>query len=119
MVKPGLILPGVATGGILLVGTSALTPGVPLGYALLAVVLMSSIMFPTIFNLASEEPGSRAADGSGIICVAVVGGAIVPASTGLAADLTSLRSAVIVPVLCYAVIAAFGLWCATRAHVAA
>ena len=73
---------------------------------------MNSIMFPTIFSLASEDLGRRAAEGSGIICVAIVGGAIVPAITGLVADATSLRTALIVPVLCYLVIAAFGLWCA-------
>jgi FHS family L-fucose permease-like MFS transporter len=117
-VKPGLVLLGVAAGAILLVAISALTLGLPSGYALLAVGLMNSIMFPTIFSLASEELGPRAADGSGIICVAIVGGAIVPAITGLAADLSSLHSAMIVPVLCYAVIAAFGLWCAKRSRLA-
>ncbi|MEG3155288.1 sugar MFS transporter [Sphingomonas sp. RB1R13] len=119
VIRPGLVLLGVATGAILLVAISALTLGVPSGYALLAVGLMNSIMFPTIFSLASEELGPRAADGSGIICVAIVGGAIVPAITGLVADATTLRSAMIVPVLCYAVIAAFGLWCANRARAAA
>ena len=116
VIRPGLVLLGVATGAILLVAISALTLGMPSGYALLAVGLMNSIMFPTIFSLASEELGPRAADGSGIICVAIVGGAIVPAITGLVADQTSLRSAMIVPVLCYVVIAAFGLWCARRAR---
>ena len=116
VIRPGLVLLGVATGAILLVAISALTLGVPSGYALLAVGLMNSIMFPTIFSLASEELGPRAADGSGIICVAIVGGAIVPAITGLVADAITLRSAMIVPVLCYAVIAAFGLWCANRAR---
>ena len=119
VVRPGMVLLGVATGAILLVAISALTLGVPSGYALLAVGLMNSIMFPTIFSLASEELGPRAADGSGIICVAIVGGAIVPAITGLVADATTLRSAMIVPVLCYAVIAAFGLWCANRTRAAA
>ena len=60
----------------------------------------------------TEDLGPRAADGSGIICVAIVGGAIVPAITGLVADASSLRTALIVPVLCYLVIAAFGIWCA-------
>lgn len=119
VIRPGLVLLGVATGAILLVAISALTLGVPSAYALLAVGLMNSIMFPTIFSLASEELGPRAADGSGIIGVAIVGGAIVPAITGFVADLSSLRSAMIVPVLCYSVIAAFGLWCARRVRIAA
>ena len=111
LVSPGLVLLGVAAGAMLLVTVSALTFGLPSGYALIAVGLMNSIMFPTIFSLASEDLGPRAADGSGIICVAIVGGAIIPAVTGLVADAASLRTALIVPVACYAVIAAFGIWC--------
>ena len=43
---------------------------------------MNSIMFPTIFSLACEGLGPRAAEGSGVICVAIVGGAIIPPLTG-------------------------------------
>ena len=111
VVPPGMVLLGVAVGAALLTTTSSLTLGMTSGYALIAVGLMNSIMFPTIFSLASEELGPRAADGSGIICVAIVGGAIVPAITGLVADATSLRAALFVPVACYLVIAAFGMWC--------
>ncbi|HEU5286704.1 MAG TPA: glucose/galactose MFS transporter, partial [Sphingomicrobium sp.] len=111
LVSPGLVLLGVAVGAGLLTSTSALTLGTISGIALIAVGFMNSIMFPTIFSLASEDLGRRAADGSGIICVAIVGGAIVPAITGFVADLTSLRAALFVPVACYVVIAAFGVWC--------
>lgn len=111
IVSPGLVLLAVAVGAIVLVGTSATTLGTVSAFALLAVGTMNSIMFPNIFSLASEELGPRAADGSGIICVAIVGGAIVPALTGYVADLSNLRTALIVPILCYAVIAMFGLWC--------
>jgi len=111
LVSPGLVLLGVAVGAGLLTSASALTIGTISGIALIGVGFMNSIMFPTIFSLASEDLGRRAADGSGIICVAIVGGAIVPAITGIVADLTSLRAALFVPVACYAVIAAFGIWC--------
>jgi FHS family L-fucose permease-like MFS transporter len=112
VVNPGLVLLGVAVGAAALASTAAVSIGLLSAYALIAVGLMNSIMFPTIFSLASEDLGPRAADGSGIICVAIVGGAIIPAITGLVADATSLRSALFVPVLCYLVIAAFGIWCA-------
>ena len=66
-------------------------------------------MFPTIFTLASDGLGNRAADGSGVLCVAIVGGAVIPPLTGGLADLTgSLELALILPALCYGVIAAFG-----------
>ncbi|HEY0165279.1 MAG TPA: sugar MFS transporter [Sphingomicrobium sp.] len=112
VVNPGMVLLGVAVGAAVLASTAAVSIGLLSAYALIAVGLMNSIMFPTIFSLASEDLGPRAADGSGIICVAIVGGAIIPAITGLVADATSLRSALFVPVLCYLVIAAFGIWCA-------
>ena len=68
-------------------------------------------MFPTIFTLACEKLGARAADGSGIINVAIVGGAVVPLLTGIIADLTSsLAIALILPMLCYAIIALFGIY---------
>jgi MFS transporter, FHS family, L-fucose permease len=76
---------------------------------------MNSIMFPTIFTLACEGLGSRAADGSGLINVAIVGGAVIPPLTGLFADTAgSLQLALVIPAACYAVIAAFGLWTAKR-----
>ena len=76
--------------------------------------LFNSIMFPTIFTLASEGLGRRTAEGSGVICVAIVGGAVIPPLTGRLADLTSLRGALGIPALCYLAIAAFGLYAARR-----
>jgi FHS family L-fucose permease-like MFS transporter len=92
---------------------SANTVGNVSGWSLLAIGLFNSIMFPTIFTLASEGLGKRAAEGSGVICVAIVGGAIVPLVTGNAADLWGLKHALIVPAVCYFTILAFG-WYARR-----
>jgi FHS family L-fucose permease-like MFS transporter len=89
---------------------SANSAGALSGWALLAIGLFNSIMFPTIFSLACEGLGARAAEGSGLICVAIVGGAIVPLLTGGAADVASLKMALAVPALCYAVILAFGAY---------
>lgn len=114
VVSPGRLLAGVAVGAILLVLLSTLSSGKTAGYALLAVGLMNSIMFPTIFALACEGLGERAADGSGIINVAIFGGAVVPLLTGALADLSgSLSIALALPAVCYAAIAAFG-WYARR-----
>ena len=87
---------------------SANTTGVVSGWSLLAIGLVNSIMFPTIFTLASEGLGERAAEGSGLICMAIVGGAIVPLLTGYAADMSSLRMALAVPAVCYLLILVFG-----------
>jgi FHS family L-fucose permease-like MFS transporter len=95
---------------IVLLLVSANTTGPVSGRSLLAIGLFNSIMFPTIFSLACEGLGSRAAEGSGIICVAIVGGAVVPLLTGYAADLAGLKAALVVPAVCYAGIAGFGIY---------
>ncbi|MFN4357299.1 sugar MFS transporter [Sphingopyxis alaskensis] len=110
-VSPGRLLACVAIGAITLILISTNTTGIIAGYSLLAIGLMNAIMFPTIFSLASEKLGPRAADGSGIINVAIFGGAVVPLATGAIADMTgSLATALLLPALCYAVIAAFGYY---------
>jgi FHS family L-fucose permease-like MFS transporter len=108
--SPGKVLACAAGGVIALLLISANTTGVWSGWSLLAIGLFNSIMFPTIFTLACEKLGARTADGSGIICMAIVGGAIVPLLTGHAADLMGLKAALIVPAICYAGILAFGLY---------
>lgn len=111
VVSPGKILASVSVGAITLIALSVSTSGAVAGYSLLAVGLMNSIMFPTIFSLACERLGARAADGSGIINVAIFGGAVIPLITGIIADTTgSLGTAFLLPAVCYAIIAAFGLY---------
>ncbi len=111
MVSPGMVLAFVSAGAISLILISTNTSGTLSGYALLAIGLMNSIMFPTIFTLACEKLGSRAADGSGIINVAIFGGAVIPLLTGVVADATgSLAAALILPAICYAIIAGFGIF---------
>jgi FHS family L-fucose permease-like MFS transporter len=108
--SPGKVLAVVAATVITLLLVSANATGAVSGWSLLAIGLFNSIMFPTIFTLACEGLGPRAAEASGIICVAIVGGAVVPWITGRVADLTSLKAAMIVPAICYAVICGFGVY---------
>ena len=111
VLNPALVLTFNAIIAIVLLALSVTSVGNVSGYALLAVGLMNSIMFPTIFSLACEKLGARAADGSGIINVAICGGALVPLATGALADATGgdLGIALLLPALCYAVIAGFGI----------
>jgi MFS transporter, FHS family, L-fucose permease len=114
-VSPGKVLAAAAGCAITLILVSMNSAGAISGWALLAIGLCNSIMFPTIFTLASEGLGSRVAEGSGVICVAIVGGAIIPPLTGMLADLTSLRGALLLPAACYVVIVLFGIY-ARRPH---
>jgi MFS transporter, FHS family, L-fucose permease len=111
--SPGKVLACAATVVVVLLTISANTSGLISGWSLLAIGLFNSIMFPTIFTLANEGLGRRAAEGSGVICMAIVGGAIVPLVTGNAADLWGLKHALVVPAVCYLTILAFG-WFARR-----
>lgn len=114
MISPGKALAGAAVLAIGLIALSTASTGPVAGYSLLAVGLANAIMFPTIFSLACEKLGPRAADGSGIINVAIFGGAVIPLATGMIADLTGrLAVGLALPALCYAVIAGFG-WYARR-----
>ncbi|MBC2652671.1 sugar MFS transporter [Novosphingobium aerophilum] len=113
-VSPGKALAVAALGAITLIGLSISSSGATAGYSLLAVGLMNSIMFPTIFSLACEKLGPRTADGSGIMNVAIFGGAVVPMLTGALVDhLGSIALGLALPALCYGVIAYFG-WYARR-----
>ena len=113
MFSPGKVLICVAAAVIALLAISANSIGAVSGWSLLAVGLFNSIMFPTIFSLASEGLGKRAAEGSGVICMAIVGGAVIPLVTGNAADLWGLKQALIVPAVCYFGILLYG-WFARR-----
>jgi len=110
VMSPGRVLAAVATGAIALIAISANSVGATAAWTLLAVGLMNSIMFPTIFSLASEGLGVRAAEGSGVICVAIVGGALIPPATGALADAHGLAYALGLPALCYLVILAYGIY---------
>ncbi|MDB6083242.1 MAG: glucose transporter, partial [Gammaproteobacteria bacterium] len=110
---PGKVLASVAVIVIALLLISANATGPVSAWSLLAIGLFNSIMFPTIFSLASEGLGKRTAEGSGVICMAIVGGAIVPLIAGKAADLWGLKAALWVPAACYFGIFAFG-WFARR-----
>lgn len=111
LASPGKVLATATIGAITLILVSANATGLLSGYSLLGIGLMNSIMFPTIFSLACEGLGRRAAEGSGLICVAIVGGAVIPPLTGQLADSSgSLALALLVPAVCYAAIAVYGIF---------
>ena len=84
-----------------LVGVSMATHGHFAMWSILAVGLFNSIMFPTIFSLGVAELGPLTSRGSGVLNMAIVGGAILPLFQGALADSIGIQSAFFVPVLCY------------------
>jgi MFS transporter, FHS family, L-fucose permease len=92
-----------------LVCLSMLTNGHFAMWSILAVGLFNSIMFPTIFSLGVAELGPLTGNGSGILNMAIVGGAIVPLIQGAIADQIGLHHAFFIPVICYLYILYYAL----------
>jgi FHS family L-fucose permease-like MFS transporter len=108
-VSPGKSLACNALIAIALVLTGIFGKGGVAMWAILAVGLFNSIMFPTIFSMALHGLGRHTGQGSGILCMAIVGGAIVPFIQGALADTIGLQPSFFVPAACYAFILYFGL----------
>jgi len=108
-VSPGKSLAVTALGSIALVLTAIFTDGSLAMWAIIAVGLCNSIMFPTIFSMALHGLGKFTGQGSGILCMAIVGGAIVPFIQGILADTIGLQISFLVPAACYLFILYYGV----------
>lgn len=107
--SPGKTLAFNATCSMALILTAILGDGHMAMWAILGVGLFNSIMFPTIFSMALHKLGSFTGQGSGILCMAIVGGAIVPFIQGFFADQIGIQLSFYVPLLCYGFILFFGM----------
>lgn len=92
-----------------LVGISMLATGHLAMYSIILVGFFNSIMFPSIFTLGVAELGPLTGDGSGVMIMAIVGGAIIPVAQGAIADRIGIHHAFFLPVLCYLYILFFAL----------
>lgn len=92
-----------------LIALSIASEGSVAMYSILLVGLCNSIMFPTIFSLALKGLGVNTSRGSGLLCLAIVGGAIVPVMQGGLADNIGLQVSFVLPLICYLYIAYYGL----------
>jgi FHS family L-fucose permease-like MFS transporter len=99
--RPGYLLAICTIVAASLVGASMALAGHTAMWSILAVGLFNSIMFPTIFSLGVAELGPLTGNGSGILNMAIVGGAIVPVLQGVIADHIGIHHGFILPVICY------------------
>ena len=107
--KVGYLLALCAITAATLVCVSMLLRGHTAMWSILAVGLFNSIMFPTIFSLAVAELGPLTGNGSGILNMAIVGGAILPVMQGLIADRFGIHHGFWLPVICYLYILYYAL----------
>ncbi|QYF94704.1 sugar MFS transporter [Massilia sp. PAMC28688] len=108
-VSPGKALAFNAACSIALILLATFSSGKVAMWAILAVGLCNSIMFPTIFSMALNKLGALTGQGSGILCMAIVGGALVPFAQGFLADSIGLQLSFLVPAACYIFILYYGL----------
>jgi FHS family L-fucose permease-like MFS transporter len=107
--KPSYLLALCAIVAGALVTASILTGGHFAMWSILAVGFFNSIMFPTIFSLGEAELGPLSGSGSGLLNMAIVGGAVLPEIQGLVADRIGLHHAFVIPLLCYVYILYYAL----------
>ncbi len=104
----GSVLGFVALVAGILVIASMLSYGFLAIWTILLVGLFNSVMFPSIFTLGIAGLGPLTGKGSGLLVMAIVGGAIIPVVQGSIADRIGIHHAFILPVLCYLYIAYYG-----------
>ncbi len=108
-VRTGTVLGAAAIAACALVLISIATTGHVAMWAILLVGLCNSIMFPSIFALGVAGLGPLTGDGSGVLVMAIVGGAIIPEIQGALADHIGIQHAFILPALCYLYILYYAL----------
>lgn len=108
IMAPGRVLSIFASLAIILILISINTIGLLSMWSVLAVGLFNSIMFPTIFTLSLEGLGPLKAQASGLLCMAIVGGAIIPFVFGSLIDGFGFKTAFILAIACYAYILLYG-----------
>ncbi len=109
IMSPGRVLSIFALLAIVLIAISINTVGLVSMWSILAVGLVNSIMFPTIFTLTLEGLGDLKAQASGLLCMAIVGGAIIPFAFGSLIDGFGFKTAFILTMICYGYILYYGM----------
>lgn len=109
VVAPARLLAVYSLLNFFLVLLAVLLPGKLSVCALVAVEFFMSIMFPTIFSLSIRGLGAKTKEGSSLVIMAIVGGAIFPVIAGRISDASNIQTAYVVPALCFLVVLFFAL----------
>ena len=109
-IQPNRLLSLYAAINILLSLLAVFSKGMITVYALIGIGFFMSIMFPTIFALGIKGLGHETKIGSGLIIMAIVGGALLPPVLGYISDVTkNIQTGYTVPLVCFIVVLFFGL----------
>ncbi|MBW8810695.1 MAG: glucose/galactose MFS transporter, partial [Lysobacter sp.] len=94
---------------MVLLALTMLTQGTVSMWAVLAIGLFNSIMFPTIFTIAIERLGPLTSKASSLLIMGIVGGALIPLLQGVLSDRFGIQHSFVLPLACYAFIVWYGL----------
>ncbi len=106
---PRKMLGVVASIASLLVVVTILSTGHVAMWTIISVGLFNSVMFPIIFTLGVDGLGKATSQGSSLLVMAIVGGAIIPVIQGAFADAIGIHTAFIIPAICYLYVVFYGL----------
>lgn len=108
IIAPSRVLSVFAILAVVLISISMNTQGLVAMWSILAVGLFNSIMFPTIFTLTIDGLGDLKPQASGLLCMAIVGGAVIPPLYGFLTDQMGFKLAMLLLIACYGYILIFG-----------
>jgi FHS family L-fucose permease-like MFS transporter len=109
VINPSRLMAAYAAINVLLVGVGVIVGGTTGLYALAATSFFMSIMFPTIFAVAVKDLGPLTKTGSSFVVMAIIGGAVMTPLIGWISHLSSMRLAMSVPAVCFAVVGLYAL----------
>ena len=109
IMKPTKVLSIFAFLAVLMLLISMHTYGLVSMWSILAVGLFNSIMFPTIFALTIDGLGDLKPQASGLLCMAIFGGAVIPPMYGFLTDNIGFKMALFLLIACYGYIVFFGI----------
>ncbi len=108
-ISAGTALAASAAAAVLLIALAVSGSGGVAMWAILAVGLCNAIMFPTIFSMSLHQLGGASGQAAGLLCMAIVGGAVIPLMQGILADWSGVQWSFLVPAACYLPILYFGI----------
>jgi FHS family L-fucose permease-like MFS transporter len=108
-IAPARLLAIYSINSFILLIIAVMAEGMISVYAIFMVEFFMSIMFPTIFSLSIRGLGSKTKQGSSLVIMSIVGGAIFPVIMGSVSDASNIQTAYIVPALCFGVILYFAV----------
>ncbi len=91
------------------IGLALFTNGAISMWLIIGVGLFNSIMWSNIFTLAINGLGKYSSQGSSVLIMAIVGGALIPPIQGFFADMFSVHISYFVPMLCYLYLIYYGI----------